>query len=218
MNEEPKPDNIIESLLKEPERVANRIAADAHPLQTGFKLLAAAVACHALFGLAMGFFGGWQVAWMDAIKAPLIALCSLLLCYPSLYVFSSVGGAPLTLAQAFKLGASCLAMLGILLIGLAPIVWLFAVSTANPAFMTILVFCVWVIALVFVVRYMDKLQLHALFQHAGGLKMWLVVLVIVTLQMTTCMRPLLAPPGEAGWWTSQKQFFLQHFGSTFHSD
>jgi hypothetical protein len=34
--------------------------------------------------------------------------------------------------------------------------------------------------------------------------------MLVTLQMATCMRPMLGPSAD-GWWTSQKQSFLTHF-------
>ena len=44
--------------------------------------------------------------------------------------------------------------------------------------------------------------------------MWLWILILVTLQMTTGMRPMLAKP-ETGWWTAEKQFFLAHFSAAF---
>ena len=40
--------------------------------------------------------------------------------------------------------------------------------------------------------------------------------MLVTLQMTTCMRPMLSQ-AKTGWWTSEKQFFLSHFGQTLDS-
>ncbi len=43
---------------------------------------------------------------------------------------------------------------------------------------------------------------------------WKNLLPLVTLQMVTCMRPMLTKP-EKGWWTAEKKFFLSHFGSAF---
>lgn len=206
--------NIVASLLKAPEHVAEAIANRKDPLVAGVKLLCAAIVFHAVFGLAMGLFGGWQVAVMDVVKVPLVAVCSLLLCYPSLYVFACVGGTPLCLSQVFFLGASCLAMTGLLLVGLAPVAWLFSISTANLPFVTMLALFIWIFAILFTVRYIEKLRAQALFQKSGGIRLWLLVLVVVTLQMVTCMRPILTTP-KAGWWTGEKMFFLQHFGSTF---
>lgn len=222
MNEDPntvplQTGNIVASLLKTPESVAKTIANSRSPLAAGVTLLVAAAVFHAVFGLAMGLFGGWSVAIMDMAKVPLVAVCSLLLCYPSLYVFACVGGTPLSLSQTFLLGASCLAMLGLLLVGLALVAWLFSVSTESLPFVTMLSLFIWLIAVSFTVRYIGKLQVHALFKKAGGIKFWFLVLVIVTLQMVTCMRPILTAPEADGWWTGKKMFFLQHFGSTFET-
>ncbi|MEI6562850.1 MAG: hypothetical protein WCO42_00930 [bacterium] len=210
----PKPENIVTALLKSPEAVVEVIANGKNALRNGLTLLAAAVVFHAIFGLAMGLFGGWPVALMDAVKGPLTALCALTLCYPALYVFACVGGAPLTFARAFVLGASCLAMQGLILVGLAPVAWLFSVSTESLSFVTMLVVCIWGVALSFAVRFIAKLQEHALFSKAAGIKTWLFILALVTLQMATCLRPMLTSPKD-GWWTGGKLFFLSHFSSTF---
>jgi hypothetical protein len=205
--------NVVASLLKAPLEVADAIEGNRRLVAHGMTLLAAAVAFHAVFGLAAGLFGGWQVAVMDVVKTPLIAVSSLLLCYPSLYVFACVGGTTLSLAQVFLLGSSALAMLGMLLVGLAPVAWLFSVSTESPGFMTMLVLFIWLIAVSFALKYITKLQARAIFRKAIGIKLWFLVLVIVTLQMVTYLRPLLVAP-QGAWWTPEKKFFLTHFADT----
>ena len=105
-------------------------------------------------------------------------------------------------------------MFGFILVGLAPVAWLFAVSTENLPFIVVLTVLVWLIAVFFAARYVDRLKTTRLFQRQAGIRMWFLVLILVTLQMATCMRPMLARP-ENGWWTSRKAFFLAHFGSTF---
>jgi hypothetical protein len=210
-------DTIITSLLKSPQAVSHVIAGREALLRSALLFLGTGIVCHAVFGFAAGMFGGLQVAWMDVAKAPLVAVCSLFLCFPSLYVFACVAGSPLTFSQTFTLGCSCLAMLGLILIGLAPVAWLFAVSTESVPFMVMLLFLVWIIALSFTSRYVGTLRANPLFQRQGGIKLWFFILILVTLQMTTCMRPMLAKP-ENGWWTPGKTFFLSHFGSTFDID
>jgi hypothetical protein len=206
--------NIVTALLKEPQRVAEAIAGQRDLGRSAGMLLASGVACHVVFGLAMGMFGGLTVAAMDVVKVPLVAICSLFLCFPSLYVFACVAGSPLSLSQTFILGCSCVAMVGLLLVGLAPVVWLFAVSTESLPFMVVLTLLVWLVALAFTARYVGKLRANPLFQRQAGIKVWFLILMLVTLQMATCMRPMLAKP-EKGWWTAEKKFFLSHFGSTF---
>jgi hypothetical protein len=208
-------EGIVTALLKAPVKVADVIAGGGKGASGPvLALLAVGVACHAVFGVAAGLFAGWPVAAMDAVKAPLVAVCSLLLCFPSLYVFACVAGAPLTIPQTFALGCSCLAMVGLLLVGLAPVEWLFAVSTENLPFIVILTVLIWLVAVSFGARYVGKLAAHPLFRRQAGIKMWFLIFVVVTLQMTTCMRPMLARP-ENGWRVGGKKFFLSHFGDTF---
>ena len=138
--------HIVTSLLKAPIKVAETIALQRKGLvSAAASLLAVAIVCHAVFGFAVGLFGGWSVALMDVVKAPLVAVCSLLLCFPSLYVFACVAGSPLSIPQAVALGCSCLAMVGLLLVGLAPVAWLFAASTESLPFfviLTLFIYCV----------------------------------------------------------------------------
>jgi hypothetical protein len=205
--------NIITTLLKAPQDVSAAIAEQRQLLPSSLLLLAVAMLCHALFGFAIGLFGGFNVAIMDAVKIPLVAICSLLLCFPSLYVFSCVTGSPLSLSQTLMLGCSCLAMVGLLLVGLAPVVWLFAVSTESLPFVAFLTLGVLFIALLFTVRFIGKLRSNPLFRQQTGISIWVLIITIVTLQMTTTMRPILGE-GKAGWWTGEKKSFLLHFGSS----
>jgi len=210
----PATENIVTALLKEPQRLSETMAGEGNLLRPAVMLLASALACHAVFGFALGMFGGLSVAAMDVAKVPLVALCSLLLCFPSLYVFACVAGTPLTLSQTFMLGCSCLAMVGLILVGLAPVAWLFAVSTESMGFVVVLTLLIWLIALTFAGRYVGKLRANTLFRRQAGIKLWFFILMLVTLQMVTCMRPVLTKP-ENGWWTAEKRFFLSHFGSAF---
>lgn len=210
--------NIVTSLLKAPARVADAIALQQKGLlSVAAVLLAVAVVCHAVFGLAIGLFAGWSVAIMDIVKAPLVAVCSLALCFPSLYVFACVAGSPLSISQTVALGCSCLAMVGLILVGLAPVAWLFAVSTQSLPFIVFLAFLIWLVALSFAARYVGKLRAQPLFQRQGGVKLWFLILIVVSLQMATCMRPMLGKP-EKGWWTAEKKSFLSHFISTFEQE
>lgn len=212
--EAPGANGVVSALLKNPMMIAADIASHRRLLSSGFLLLLTAVISHAVFGFAVGIFGGVAVAGMDIVKFPIVAVGSLLLCFPSLYVFSCVGGAPLSLSQTFMLGCSCLAMIGLLLIGLAPVAWLFAVSTRSAPFITSLTLGIWFVAILFASKYVGKLQSTPLFRRAGGIRTWFLILVLVTLQMTTTLRPMLKSPAS-GWWTAEKQFFFSHLVSVF---
>ncbi|MCU0723257.1 MAG: hypothetical protein MUC63_06535 [Planctomycetes bacterium] len=205
---------FLAALLKAPRAAGEAIARGPNPVALGLKYLAAAAVFHALFGVAAGLFGGLETALMAAAKGPLIALGSLGLCLPSLYVFGSLGGATLSLARTFALGAACLAMTGILLVGLAPVAWLFAVSTESLPFVVFLVAAVWVVSVSFAGRMLGKIGVRDLSPTSLTIEAWFLVFVLVSAQMTTCLRPVLTPPSR-GWWTGEKMFFLSHFASCF---
>jgi hypothetical protein len=207
-------DSIVTALLKAPHKVSDIIVGQDGLLKCAVVLLFTALTCHAVFGVAIGMFGGLTVALMDVVKVPLVALCSLLICFPSLYVFACVAGLQLSLLQAFVLGCSCAAMVGLILVGLAPVAWLFAVSTESLPFAVVLAVVIWLVALCFAARYVGKLRSNPFFERQAGIKVWFVILALVTLQMVTCMRPMLTKPKQ-GWWTGEKKFFLSHFGSSF---
>ena len=123
-------------LLKAPQTVAGTIA-EGKNLLSPPRAAAAALVCHAVFGLAIGMFGGLAVAAMDVAKGPLVALCSLLLCFPSLYVFACVSGSPYPTAD-IRPGLRMPGDDGLLLVGLAPVAWLFSVSTESAPFVVVL--------------------------------------------------------------------------------
>jgi hypothetical protein len=210
-------ENIVTTLLKNPKEISDNIAARKDLLKSSAILLLVALASHAVFGLAVGLFGGMSVAIMDLVKVPLIALGALFLCFPSLYVFACVSGSPLSIPQTIALGCSSLALLGLLLVGLAPVVWLFSVSTDSLPFVAMLALLIWLIALSFAARYVGKLKANPLFQRQAGIRLWFVIFTLVTLQMTTCMRPILTESSR-GWLTAEKKFFLSHFGSMFRGE
>ncbi|MCP4657959.1 MAG: hypothetical protein GY856_21330, partial [bacterium] len=163
-------------------------------------LLLGALACCVVYGAASGFFQGGGQILVTAFKAPLIIFGSLLLCLPSFYVFSSLAGAEVSgrwLATAMVgLGA----MLGLLLVGLMPIAWLFSVSSRSLPFIVVLHFAVWVVAIGFGYRF-----LALAFRGVGGLlALWILLFSIVSFQVASQMRPVLLRPAEVPLFAPQK--------------
>jgi len=211
--------NIISRLLKSPQSVALAIKHDENLAREGAKMLGAALLCHAVFGFAVGFFSGyWEFVIMATWKAPLIALCAMLLCFPSLYIFTAVLGSPMKVAQTFAFACACLATTGLILVALAPVAWLFAVSTQSLPFVVMMVFLMWLVALAFTSKFLSRAKDVGLLKRQTGLWLWFFIFILVTLQMTTVMRPIL--DGYYTCWfpaMDDKMFFLKHFGECFES-
>src|SRR3954451_21049436 len=83
-----------------------------------FLLFFAAILCYVAYGVGAGFFqGGAQIA-ITVLKVPLIILGSLLLCVPSLYVFTALSGAQVDARGFAKALAGFAGIAGLILIAL----------------------------------------------------------------------------------------------------
>jgi hypothetical protein len=71
----------------------------------------------------------------------------------------------------------------------------------------------WLIAIAFAFRFLTSaLREHGLSQK-GPMIVWCGVFLLVTLQLTTSLRPILGTSDQL--LTSEKKFFLQHWSETF---
>ena len=177
-----------------------------------FLALVTAVGC-AMFGFAVGSFVDLKVAALDAAKMVGIAAFSFVLCFPTLYVFATISGAKLSAARIAVLGLVFTATLGSLLAALAPILWLFSVSTEKAAFIVVLTCMFAALAVGFVARPISAAVEKGIVAKPVGLNVWLVVFVVVALQTITLVRPMLAPLGTPRT-PDGKCFFLMHFGKS----
>ena len=177
-----------------------------------FLVVATAVGC-ALFGFAIGSFVDLKVAAMDAAKMVGVAVFSFAMSFPTLYVFSTIFGSKLSPSRTAVLGLVCTATLGCLLAALAPILWLFSVSTEKAAFIVVLTCMFAALAVGFVARPISAAVEKGIVAKPVGLNVWLVVFVVVALQTITLVRPMLAPLGTPRT-PDGKCFFLMHFGKS----
>ncbi len=200
------PLGALDELLHRPREIFGR-ARQAGPSSL-FYLGAAAIGCFVLYGVASGFFQGGSQVLVTALKAPLILLASLVLCAPSFYVLSSLQGAEVTPRWLAANLIGLAGMLGLLLVALMPITWLFSVSSESLAFIVILHLVVWIIAIHFGYKFLNA-------AHGDGESRpsmaWMLLFVLVSLQVTSQMRPVLWRAEGEALFAPQKMFFLEHF-------
>ena len=199
----------MNQLLKSPDTAVD---SERSPARRAAAFLAGAVVCFALYAVAAGTFqGGWSVA-LAMLKIPLVILASIALCLPSLYVFTALGGADYSgRAFATAITAFC-GIAGLILLALMPITWLFSVSTMSLGFVVWMHIFVWMTALVFGRGILVRTAPSA----RGAVGLWLVLLFLVSLQMTTYVRPILwRAPGEP-LFRSEKKSFFAHLHDVTH--
>ena len=94
-------------------------------------LTGATVLFLALFGCLIGAFHGPLQALASAIKLPLLYLLTLLITFPTLYVFNILFGARFSMRQYFSLLLGATAINSVLLLGFAPIGILFMLTSDS---------------------------------------------------------------------------------------
>lgn len=199
--------NVLDALLKQPGRILHELRQGGGkiPLLLG----SAAVACLAVFGVLLGTFSGGIQYWASPVKFVLGLVVSVGICLPSLYIFSALSGMEARLSQVGALMLAALALTSVLLLGFAPVVWIFAQSTESVPFMGFLALGFWMISLFFGYRLLFSAS--AKFGSSNGfyLLVWMGIFLFVTLQMSTALRPIIGTADT--FLPKQKKFFLEHW-------
>jgi hypothetical protein len=188
----------LNALLERPDDAASDHAAAPF-------VLIGAVLCVAMYAVAAGFFQGGAAIALAALKIPLIIFGSILLCIPSLYIFTALAGANQSPRQFASAVAGFCGVAGLILLALMPVAWLFSVSTLSLGFMIWLHVFVWLTALAFGQRWLKRSV-----TSGGAIGLWLVLLLLVSLQMTTYLRPVLWRQSGAPLFELEKQSFFSH--------
>jgi hypothetical protein len=187
---------VMDELLKRPDRAVE---------QSPYRILIGALVCYGAYAAVSGLFqGGWSVA-MAAMKVPMIILGSVALCVPSLYVFTALAGAEFTSEQFTRSVAGFCGIAGLVLLGLMPVIWLFSVSTISLPFVVWLHVFAWIAALVGARRFLLRFE-----APPGVAAMWIVLLFVVSLQMTTYLRPVLWREPDEPLFRVEKKSFIAH--------
>jgi hypothetical protein len=201
---------LFEALLRRPQDLVARLALPNHGATGRFAIMAAVSIL--LFGLVLGCFAKHEQLWAAPLKITAGMLFSGLICFPSLYIFATLAGARVSASQLAACLAGALALAGLLLLGFAPAVWIFAESTDAFGFMGTLAIGSWIIAVSFALRFLKSVVTATGGNQKGPLMIWSAVFLLVTLQMTTSLRPILGRSEVL--LTPEKKFFLQHWFDT----
>ncbi len=198
----------IQALLRQPRRVM------CHLGQPGARRLSAALFliaafCGLIYGLVAGTFSGGDQLWAAPVKVAGGLLLSGWICLPSLYVFACLSGSRAGLGEMVGLVAGLLALTSVLLIGFAPVAWVFSQSTQSVAAMGGLHLLFGLVGLGFGFRFLRHAFARVQARTRAGLGIWMVIFLFVALQMTTALRPIVGPPTT--FLPMEKKFFLSHW-------
>ncbi len=202
---------MIEAILRQPLRVVYTLHQPGAGRLTGTLFLAALMGA-LIYGVVVGTFSGGAQLWLAPLKVAGGLLAAALICLPSLYIFACLGGSQGRLAELAGLLGGLLVLTVLLLIGFAPVAWLFSASTNSIGWMGFLHLVFLGISLAFGLRFLFTGVACLKARSAGGLVAWSIIFILVVLQMTTTLRPILGTADTR--LPTEKKFFLKHWADT----
>lgn len=200
--------SAIEAILRQPRRVLFQLR---QPKQGSLiiGMLIISLVCSGIYGVVVGTFSGHEQLWAAPAKIAAGLLISALICLPSLYIFSCLSGSEARLGEVCGLVAGLLALMTVLLIGFAPVAWIFSQSTESVAAMGALHLVFWLIATGFGLRFLQTGFSHLNAKTTSGFKVWTLIFLLVMLQMTAALRPIVGTAPTL--LPTEKKFFLSHW-------
>ncbi|MEO5722277.1 MAG: hypothetical protein ABIR71_12510 [Chthoniobacterales bacterium] len=211
MPEEPNPASVLETLLKQPGRIVHDLH---HRSAAGLPiwLLGLGLMGMALYGLIVGMLSGGPQLWVAPAKMALGTLLAMIICLPSLYIFVCLDGIETRIRTVSGLLFAAVCLAALLLVGFAPVGWIFSQSTDSIPLIGALHLLFWIIAVGFGLRLLNA---AGAFFGSGGrlhLKLWNLIFILVCLQMTATLRPII---GRADtFFPGEKKFFIAHWMDT----
>jgi hypothetical protein len=204
----------IDAILRQPRRVMYQLRQPGAGRIT-VAMLFVAVICSVVYGLVVGTFSLGVQLWAAPIKIAGGLLISALICLPSLYIFTCLSGSQARLTEMGGLLSGLLMLMTILLVGFAPVAWLFSQSTESVAWMGALHLLFWGISTFFGLRFLEAGFAHSHARSSAGLNTWIVVFVLVAVQMTTALRPIVGTADS--FLPAERKFFVSYWGDCLKS-
>ena len=199
---------VIEALLRHPRRVMFQLREPGAGKIIG-TMLGLAFVCAAIYGVIVGSFSGHEQWWAAPVKVASGLMVSALICLPSLYIFAGLSGSQAKLQEIFGLVAGMLLLITVLLMGFVPVAWLVSQSTDSIVWMGFLHLLFCFIATIFGLRFMSAGFAQSNAKSKAGFSTWVIIFLLVLLQMTAALRPLL---GRAPtFMPAEKKFFMSHW-------
>ncbi|MGI8819351.1 MAG: hypothetical protein ACR2ID_00515 [Chthoniobacterales bacterium] len=211
MPEPPNPASVLETLLKHPGRVIYELQQN-RATTLSLWLLGLGLTGMALYGVVVGTLTGGAQLLIAPAKMALGTLLAMLICLPSLYIFSCLDGIEARIRTIAGLMFAAVCLTALLLIGFAPVSWIFSQSTDSVALMGTLHLLFWLIGVSFGLRLLSAAAGFFGNGRSRHLKIWNVIFVLVCLQMTTALRPMIG--SSKTFLPSEKKFFVAHWIET----
>ena len=206
--------NLLSKLLRKPLSIFHELETKEVLWKIPITLILISVVSLTVFGLVVGTFSWGDQIWAAPLKIVSGLMFSALICLPSLYIFTCIGGLDARFSTVIGMLCSIVALSGLLLVGFAPVVWLFSVSSTSVVFIGFLLLTLWMICVGFGFTLVFRAGKAMGMANTGHLMVWCIIFLLVTVQMTTTLRPIVGA-SETLINFDEKKFFLQYWSEEF---
>ena len=172
----------------------------------------------AVYGAIVGAGHSFGQSLLSAAKLPILFLLTLVICFPTLYIFNTLFGSSQKAGQYFALLLSCISVTSLLLIAFAPITLFFLLTTRHYQFFKLLNVAILTISGLFGVRYFYQgMRSVTPSEKTEGsmlqriLLLWIVLYAFVGSQLAWTIRPFFGSPDKP----SQ---IVRELGGNFYTD
>jgi len=201
----------IEALLRRPRGVLHHLHQPRGPA-LGLVLALIAAAGLAGYGFIVGTYSGGIQLWAAPLKVAGGLLISGLICFPSLFVLACLTGSTARVTEVLGLLAGLLALTAVMMASFAPVAWVFSQSTESVAAMGALHLALWLVATLFGARFLLMGMSRFGTRDPGAFLFWTGLFIIVVLQMTTALRPIVGKADTL--LPAEKKLFLRHWADS----
>jgi len=154
----------------------------------------------------------------SCLKLPMLFLLTTAICMPTLFIFSSFFGSRRSILQTFVLLSTGSTIIGLSLVGFAPITLFFIVTTRSYLFFKILNVAFFAVSGVLGVLFFNRMYVQlsedgSQSQHSRRmfLRFWLLLFAFVGTQLAWTLRPFFGAP-------DLPFEFVREIGGNFYTD
>ncbi|MBC8047184.1 MAG: actin-binding WH2 domain-containing protein [Fimbriimonadaceae bacterium] len=194
---------LLTSLLQNRKTFIEEIHASVNLKSKILALLLLSVICFGIYGFIIGLSQGFLQGAISIAKLPVLYILTLLICIPAFFIFSSIFGSTKSLWQGLALGLTATCIIGILLIGFAPVTLFILITTENYQFFKVLNVVFFAISGIVGARLFYKsIQTHLETDEPKGLsriwflRLWIVLYAFVGSQLGWTLRPFFGNPEQ----------------------
>jgi hypothetical protein len=210
---------VVETILRDRQSFFEQIREGIGVPEKIRAMVVSSIAFLAVYGAVLGSTHSLIQALSSAVKLPLLFLATMLICIPTLYVFSVLFGSNQRLHQSMALVLSAITVMAVLMLSFASITLFFMLTTSGYQFFKLLnVFFFMVagiISMLFLIHGMRAASTSAGDQGRIGrrlvLFLWIWLYAFVGSQMAWTLRPFVGYPGS-------KFELIRELGGNFYAD